>query len=319
MNTLSSKGLTDDHRLYVKFKSPSTGLVRLGYFVSSTFANTTYQDADFLRPMLEECTQYTTQPSAWQNAGVTSIHGGSIVTNTITAQQIAANTITANEIATGAIAAKHIASNTISASHIVSKSLTSDKLNVSTLSAISANMGNITGGSLNIGSGKFVVSADGTLTAKSGTFSGALQAAGGTFSGTLQAAGGTFSGTVQAAKILGDVVKAYSIPAGGSVTVPAQDFARKLIVMSFSIAASSSSGSKVMTNAVVYFNGVVFLADSVSSTGDEVSKMIFGSKNIAAGASAVIKYTVSASGTSNIGGLGTKPYPEEIIVMVFKD
>ena len=114
------------------------------------------------RPMLEECTEYTTQPSAWQNAGVTSIHGGSIVANTITAQQILAGTITANEIATGAIAAKHIASNTISASHIVSKSLTSDKLNVSTLSAISANMGNITAGSLNIAS-KFIVSSSGAV------------------------------------------------------------------------------------------------------------------------------------------------------------
>ncbi len=37
------------------------------------------------RPMLEECTEYTTQPSPWQNAGVTAIHGGSIVTHSITA------------------------------------------------------------------------------------------------------------------------------------------------------------------------------------------------------------------------------------------
>ncbi|WP_443090309.1 host specificity protein J [Basfia succiniciproducens] len=162
INTLATKGLTDDHRLYVKFKSPSTGLVRLGYYVSSVFANTSYQDADFLRPMLEECTEYTTQSSAWQPSGVTSVHGGSIVTNTITAQQIAAGTITANEIATGAIAAKHIAAGSISASHIVSKSLTSDKLNVSTLSAISANMGNITAGSLNIAS-KFIVSSSGAV------------------------------------------------------------------------------------------------------------------------------------------------------------
>lgn len=53
--------------------------------------------------MLEECTEHTREPSTWQNAGVTAIHGGSIVTRTITAQQIAADTITANEIAAGTI------------------------------------------------------------------------------------------------------------------------------------------------------------------------------------------------------------------------
>lgn len=312
-------GLQTMTRTFVKFKAPASGLVSIRCRAMDWVGNSDYCDIYMGRPMLEECTEYTKEPSPWQNSGVTAIHGGSIVTNTITAQQMAANTITANEIASGAIATRHLSANSVNAGHIVSKSLTADKLNVSTLSAISANMGNITAGSLNIGSGKFVVSADGTLTAQKGTFSGSLQAASGTFSGTLQAAGGTFSGTVQAAKILGDVVKAYTIPVNGSVTVPAQDFARKLIVMSFSIAASSSDGRKVLTNAVVYFNEAVFLADSVSSSGDDVSKIIFGSKDIAAGASAVIKYTVSSSGTSNIGGLGDKPYPEEIIVMVFKN
>lgn len=139
------------------------------------------------RPMFEECTQYTKEPSAWQNSGVTAIHGGSIVTNTITAQQIAANTITANEIASGAIATRHLSANSINAGHIVSKSLTADKLNVSTLSAVSANMGSITAGSMNIGSGSFVVTPDGTLTAKKGVFSGSLNAATGSFSGTVKA------------------------------------------------------------------------------------------------------------------------------------
>ena len=83
-----------------------------------------------------------TEPSPWQNAGVTAIHGGSIVTNSITAQQIAANTITGNEIVGGTIAGKHIAS----------KSITAKELNVESLSAISADLGAITGGSLKIGS-----------------------------------------------------------------------------------------------------------------------------------------------------------------------
>ena len=65
--------------------------------------------------MLEECTEYTTQPSPWVNAGVTAIHGGSIVTNSITTQQLAANSVTANEIATGAVTAKHVAAESIGA------------------------------------------------------------------------------------------------------------------------------------------------------------------------------------------------------------
>jgi len=101
-----------------------------------------------MRAMLEECTQYTTQPSTWQNAGVTAIHGGSIVTNSITAQQMAADSITSNKIATGAVAAKHIAVGSIGADHIATRSLTSDKLNVNSLSAISSDIGRITAGSI---------------------------------------------------------------------------------------------------------------------------------------------------------------------------
>ena len=43
------------------------------------------------RPMLEECTKYTTQPSPWVNAGVTEVHGGSIIANTIRGDHIQAN------------------------------------------------------------------------------------------------------------------------------------------------------------------------------------------------------------------------------------
>ena len=43
------------------------------------------------RPMLEECTEYTTEPSPWQNAGVTEVHGGSIIANTIRGNHIMAN------------------------------------------------------------------------------------------------------------------------------------------------------------------------------------------------------------------------------------
>ncbi|MGV3515471.1 hypothetical protein [Luteitalea sp.] len=62
-------------------------------------------------------------------SGVTSINGGNIQTDTITATQIAANAITASELSAG--------------------SVTAGKLSVSTLSAITADLGTITAGTLN--------------------------------------------------------------------------------------------------------------------------------------------------------------------------
>lgn len=143
-------GINDAERAFIKFQVPSDGVsVDVCFFFYDADGSNSYGCWMFLgRPMLEECTKYATQPSPWQNAGVTAIHGGSIVTNSITAQQMAANSITANEIATGAVAAKHIAAGSIGAGHIATRSLTSDKLNVNSLSAISSDIGRITAGTI---------------------------------------------------------------------------------------------------------------------------------------------------------------------------
>ena len=146
-------------RNHVFFTAPSSGYVSVVCVMRNMQSGATLKIAN---PMLEECTKYTTEPSPWQNAGVTAIHGGSIVTNSITAQQIAANTITGNEIVGGTIAGKHIASKTINADHIVSKSITAKELNVESLSAISADLGDITGGSININN-RFKVSKQGQV------------------------------------------------------------------------------------------------------------------------------------------------------------
>lgn len=164
-----SNGLSDSvKRIFVKFKAPETGKILLVFRVDRYTKNQTYADFYLARPMLEECTEYTTQPSPWQNAGVTAIHGGSIVTDSITAQQMAADSVTANQIATGAVAAKHIAAGSIGAEHIATRSLTADKLNVSQLSAVSSNMGDINGGSLNINN-RFKVSRDGQVEMRAAT------------------------------------------------------------------------------------------------------------------------------------------------------
>ena len=163
-------GINDAERAFIQFQVPSNGVsVDVFFFFYDADGSNSNGCWMFLaRPMLEECTQYATQPSPWVNAGVTSIHGGSIVTNSITAQQIAANTITGNEIVGGTIAGEHIASKTINADHIVSKSITAKELNVESLSAISADLGDITGGSININN-RFKVSKQGQVEMRAAT------------------------------------------------------------------------------------------------------------------------------------------------------
>ena len=163
-------GINDAERAFIKFQVPSNGVsVDVFFFFYDADGSNSNGCWMFLaRPMLEECTQYATQPSPWVNAGVTAIHGGSIVTRTITTEQLAANSVTANEIATGAVMAKHIAVGSIGADHIATRSLTADKLNVSQLSAVSSNMGDINGGSFNINN-RFKVSRDGQVEMRAAT------------------------------------------------------------------------------------------------------------------------------------------------------
>ena len=149
-------------RASVKFKVPDNAVKVIPIFWIISNSNETNKHLRVARPMLEECTEYTTQPSPCQNAGVTSIHGGSIITRTITTELLAANSVTTNEIATGAVMAKHVAANSIGANHVATRSLTADKLNVTSLSAISADLGDITGGSININN-RFKVSNQGQV------------------------------------------------------------------------------------------------------------------------------------------------------------
>lgn len=195
-------------RTHVFFTAPTSG------YVSIVCIMRDIQTASVLKianPMLEECTEYTTQPSPWQNAGVTAIYGGSIVTNSITTQQMAANSITANEIATGAVAAKHIAAGSIGADHIATRSLTSDKLNVSSLSAISSDIGRITAGTITGTTIKGNTISGGTITGTtiSGTTvnGGSVKGSvieGGTIKGArLEGVTGKFTGTLEVNQLVG--------------------------------------------------------------------------------------------------------------------
>lgn len=195
-------------RTHVFFTAPTSGYVSIVCIMRDIQTASALKIAN---PMLEECTEYTTQPSPWQNAGVTAIHGGSIVTNSITTQQMAANSITANEIATGAVAAKHIAVGSIRADHIATRSLTSDKLNVSSLSAISSNIGRITAGTItgttingnNISGGTITGTTISGTTVSGGSIKGSV-IEGGTIRGArLEGATGKFSGTLEVNQLVG--------------------------------------------------------------------------------------------------------------------
>lgn len=202
-----AKGLSQNaRRIWVKFKAPDTGKILILLRINRYAKNKTYADFYTANPMLEECTEYTTQPSPWQNAGVTAIHGGSIVTKSITTQQLAADSITANEIATGAVAAKHVAAGSIGATHIATRSLTADKLNVTSLSAISSNIGRINAGDItgtnihgnNINGNNI---SGGTIT---GTTINGTNINGGTIKGArLEGVTGKFSGTLEVNQLVG--------------------------------------------------------------------------------------------------------------------
>lgn len=86
-------GINDAERAFIKFKVPPNGVsVDVFFFFYDADGSNSNGCWMFVgRPMLEECTEYTTQPSPWANAGLTEVHGGSIIANTIRGDHIQAN------------------------------------------------------------------------------------------------------------------------------------------------------------------------------------------------------------------------------------
>ena len=100
----------------------------------------------------------TTAIFAGNGSGLTSINGGNIQTDTITASQIAADAITVSELAANSVTASELAANsvtaadilagTITATELATGSVTATKISVTNLSAISADLGSITSGTV---------------------------------------------------------------------------------------------------------------------------------------------------------------------------
>lgn len=85
-------GINSADRVFIKFKAHSQAVsLDVHFFFYDAKANETNCYMFLARPMLEECTEYATQPSPWANAGLTEIHGGSIIANTIRGDHIQAN------------------------------------------------------------------------------------------------------------------------------------------------------------------------------------------------------------------------------------
>ncbi|WP_409500163.1 phage tail protein [Mannheimia glucosida] len=108
-------------RLFVKFTVPENAnrvdLYIMGYKLTAAGASNAMLFV--ARPMLEECTPHATQPSAWQNAGVTQVHGGSIIADTIRGEHIKANqTLSSPNITGGTITGNTINGTTIKGSNI---------------------------------------------------------------------------------------------------------------------------------------------------------------------------------------------------------
>lgn len=199
------------HRAFVKFIAPSSGVVCLAFRIHRFGYKQAYQDNYMARAMLEEVNPNQNTPSPWRETSITSIDGGSIVTNSITTRQLGADSVTANNIAVGAVAAKHIAVGSIGAEHIATRSLTSDKLNVSSLSAISSDIGRINAGDItgvnihgNNINGNNISGGSINGTTITGTTISGTDINGGTIRGArLEGVTGKFTGTLEVNQLVG--------------------------------------------------------------------------------------------------------------------
>lgn len=149
----AKNGIAGYSRKFAKFRAPESGLVSLCVRAEGG-VTVNKPDVYVARPMLEECYESTTEPSPWQNAGVTQVHGGSIIADTIRGNHIQANQTLRAPIIQGG------------------------QLNIGNGNFVVDSNGNLTARS-----GTF----SGNLSGAKGTFSGDITGASGTFSGNVYA------------------------------------------------------------------------------------------------------------------------------------
>lgn len=89
LGSFDGKSIEKGTRQHIFFTAPESGHVSL--HVRLNFTGYWEASCMIARLMLEECTEHATEPSPWANAGVSAIHGGSIIADTIRGNHIMAN------------------------------------------------------------------------------------------------------------------------------------------------------------------------------------------------------------------------------------
>ena len=140
-------GFTNMPRYYSKFTAPESGYVRLQ--ISSR--GNGKQRLLLMRAMLEECTEYSAEPSPWANAGVSAIHGGSIIADTIRGDHILAN----QEIRAPRITGGVITGNTVNGATINGGTINGTTVSGGTVKGSTIEGGVIKGARLEAVTGKF--------------------------------------------------------------------------------------------------------------------------------------------------------------------
>lgn len=147
------RGINNAKRAFIKFKIPPNGVSVdvFFFFYDGNGANPNGAWMFVARPMLEECTEYTTQPSPWSNAGLTEVHGGSIIANTIRGDHIQAN----QEIRAPRITGGVITGNTVNGATINGGTVNGTTVSGGTVKGSTIEGGVIKGARLEAVTGKF--------------------------------------------------------------------------------------------------------------------------------------------------------------------
>lgn len=172
----------------------------------------------------------------------------------------------------------------INGGQIYTNSITADKLSVTSLSAITADLGSITAGDLNIGSGTFVVTSVGALTATSATVEGAITATSGSLSNL------NISGTL-------------TIGTSGNITDSSSNFS--ISASGISAAAGSSSPTGGSDPTVINGGNMLLYGYTSTAGGSHSENVLLGDggtfSNLNLYSDGALKITTNGQGTGNSG------------------
>ncbi|EKT55505.1 phage tail tip fiber protein [Providencia sneebia] len=128
-----------------------------------------------------------------------------------------------------------------------------------------------------------------------------------TFRGTIDGADGIFKGTIYANKMEGDVLRVHSIPFDGSITLPAEEFERTLVIPALTISTNESTQfSQISWRVEVKINNRVIISFNPLSS-------VTGIKS-ASGGDRYETYAITSGTTSGAGII----YANETAVISYK-